>query len=64
MEVFSMIFGDAVIDLHSTGKFPKSQHWTVDLSEAQRIYTTDIVNRLMKCTEREIKWHYTAPSMK
>lgn len=64
MEIFSTIFGDSVIDLQSRVKIPKSMHWSVDLSDAQRIFTTDSVNRLMKGTEHEIKWHYTAPSMK
>lgn len=57
MEIFSTIFEDAAIDLQSRVKFPRSMHWLVDVSDAQRIFTTDSVNRLMKCTEHEIKWH-------
>lgn len=59
-----MISGDAVMDLQSREKIPKFMHWPVDLSDAQRIFSTDNVNRLMKRTEHGIKWHYTAPSMK
>lgn len=64
MEIFSMIFSGHCNRPTVCNNISQIYELSCEFSDEQRIYTKDTVNRLMKCTKHETKWHYTALSMR